>query len=186
MNKIYQSACNKPKYNLPKIISIFAAAMIGFLVSGCGFEPLYGERNQSQSAGVRQQLASVLIPEKRNRLEFLVREELVYGMTPRGQNSSAAYELDYQLRSRREELAIQQDETVTRYNYELIALYILKDRRDGRVLHQGQARSTASYNVVPSQFATLTGRKDVEARTAREVAQTIQTQIAVFFQRQEP
>lgn len=58
------------------------------------------------------------------------------------------------------------------------------DIRTGNTVHEGQSRSIASYNVVDSQFATLSAQRDAEERAAVELSEDIKLRLAIFFDRQ--
>ena len=80
-------------------------------------------------------------------------------------------------------LAIQLDNTITRYNLALTAGFELRRRGDQELLYVSSVRRVASYNVRRAPFATLTAKTDAERRAAEEVADDIRTLLALHFQR---
>ena len=46
-----------------------------------------------------------------------------------------------------------------------------------------RSKSTNSFNIVASDFATLSGETDAIERAAREVSDDIRTRLALFFTR---
>ena len=44
------------------------------------------------------------------------------------------------------------------------------------------ARAIAPYNVVDSQFATLSAERDAQERAAREVGEDIRTRLGLYFE----
>jgi LPS-assembly lipoprotein len=97
---------------------------------------------------------------------------------------ASRYDLVIRLTNTNSALAIQLDNTITRYNLTLTAAFDLKDRSDGGVVFASTVQRVASYNVRRAPFATLTAQKDAERRAAEEIADDIRTLLALNFQRQ--
>jgi LPS-assembly lipoprotein len=176
------------KHIISKGKSIAIVGLLALTVASCGFRPLYAPVSDgTQSASITNGMAKVAIPAIQDRLYHLVRKQLILGVTPRGEPTNPRFQLNMVLRPVEEGLAIQQDETISRYNFRLTANFTLVDLEEknpkmANVL-VGQARSIGAYNVVNSQFATLSAKRDVEARTAKDLADDIRLQLAVFFER---
>ena len=161
--------------------------------AGCGFQPLYGE-NTGLSDGdtpidVVSQLSDISIViavaddidgrgsglvgfETRNQLIDLLGAQNASGST---------YELQVSLKGYRRGLAVQSDASVTRFNYELSGVYRLVDLGQGEPVLSGKSRAFSAYNVVDSEFATVTARRDAEFRAARNIAEDMKLQLALFF-----
>ena len=60
---------------------------------------------------------------------------------------------------------------------------MLADARNGTTVSSGTTRSVAAFNVVRSDFATLSAERDAERRAVRDVGDEISTRLAVFFAR---
>jgi LPS-assembly lipoprotein len=86
-----------------------------------------------------------------------------------------------ELEEAKEGLAIQIDNTITRFNLTLTANYFLTDARTGTAVTAGSLRATASYNVLQSDFANVIAERDAQQRAARNVADELKTRLAVFF-----
>jgi len=99
------------------------------------------------------------------------------------QEGAARYRLIVTLSENREGLALRRDASVTRYNYVLRATFELRDAATDVVVDKGDARAIAAYNVVDSQFATLSAEQDAETRAARELAEQIRLRLGVGFER---
>jgi len=160
-------------------IGVLLAAALG----ACGFQPLYGEH--ADGGRTDAELAQIQVMEMAlGRTGHDVYNALIDRLSPNGEPSEPDYQLSIDLRETREGVAIERDASITRYNYLLTARYRLIDTRSGNVIHEGQSRSIASYNVVDSQFATLTARRDAEERAATELSEDIKLRLAIFFDRQ--
>jgi len=104
-------------------------------------------------------------------------------MTPDGEPGYPQYRLDIALKEFREGVAIQEDASITRYNYQLSGSYRLFDLGTGKVIYQGEARSVAAYNVAESPFATLSAERDAANRTALDLSGQMELALALFFER---
>lgn len=159
----------------------FAAALLATLVlCACGFTPLYA--THTASGPLSADLAAIRIEPIPDRLGQYVRNNLVDLLNGGFEPGAPAYRLAVRLSEDREGLAIERDTSITRYNYTLMAFYELRDA-EGVIVESGKARAIAAYNVVESQFATLSAEKDAEMRAAREVAETIRLRLASGFER---
>ena len=162
----------------------FRAAALGaalVLLAGCGFRPLYGQRSDGGSTFA--ELEAIAIGPIPGRVGQILRNHLLDRLTPLGQQRQARYRLEVRLSKFKEGLAIKKDEAITRANLKLTADFVLHDPRSGDPMYQGRSRSTASFNLVRSDFANLVAEQDAERRAAREISDQIMTQLAVFFSR---
>lgn len=157
-----------------------ALAAFVLLLSACGFHPLYG--------GIpgeirRLELSQVSVTPIESRLGVTLRNALIDRMTPDGEPAYPQYRLDIRLTEFREGVAIQEDASITRYNYQLTGAYQLFDLGTGKIVYQGEARSVAAYNVAESPFATLSVERDAANRTALDLSSQMELALALFFQR---
>lgn len=149
------------------------------LLSACGFQPLYG--------GVvgdirRLELSQISVTPMQSRIGSNLRNALLDRLTPEGEPPYPQYRLDLKLTEQREGVAIQDDASVTRFNYQLIAQYELFDLGIGEVIHKGTARSVAAYNVADSEFATLSAQRDATERAAQDLSNQIELRLALYFE----
>jgi LPS-assembly lipoprotein len=149
-------------------------------LSACGFRPLYATGTTPE--GMTQYYQQVAVEPIQGRQGVHLRNQLTDAFTPGGMPVSAAYRLTIRLEEQKEGLAIQHDTRITRYNYNLTAKYELKDSVSGQVLDKGIARAIAAYNVVDSQFATLSAERDAQERAAREVGEDIRIRLGLYFE----
>ena len=154
----------------------FAAAALMF-VTGCGFQPIHGERSAASSAG----LANFNIALIADRTGQMMRNELLQQMQPRGAVASPRFVLGVKLTESLTDLAIRKDNVATRANLKLIAQFSVVSRSGGSLLFSGQARSVNSYNILTSDFATLSARADARSRAVRQLALDIKERLAVWL-----
>lgn len=155
-----------------------ALVLIG-LLAGCGFHPLYG--GSVGDAGVAPQLAQIFIEPIPDRIGHALHNQLRDRLTPRGVPPQARYRLNVDLDFDKSPVALQKDQSVTRVNLTVRANYVLSDAASGTTVSSGATRSVAAYNVVRSDFATLSAERDAERRAVRDVGDEISTRLAVYF-----
>ena len=151
-----------------------------FLLSACGFQPLYAERGPEEP-GVSQELASIRVLPISNRSGQQLYNMLVDRLTPYGRPGDPEYLLTVRLATKTERLAFRTDETATRANLNLRARYQLRRASDGAVVFSGMSRSTSSYDILENPFATTVSEDDAFDRAARELSEEIRTRLAVFL-----
>ena len=158
----------------------YAFAVAGaalMVIAGCGFQPVHGERSAASSAG----LANFDIALIADRTGQMMRNELLQQMQPRGAVASPRFVLGVKLTESRTDLAIRKDNVATRANLKLIAQFSVVSRSGGSLLFSGQARSVNSYNILTSDFATLSARADARSRAVRQLALDIKERLAVWL-----
>lgn len=158
-----------------------AVVAVAALLAGCGFRPLYGTGGENQQ--VAAQLAQVRIEAIPDRTGQKLRNFLLDRINPQGQPARPLYYLQVKINVARTDLGIERDETATRAILVLTADYRLLDRTKQNVLVKGSTQSTNSFNIVASDFATLSAETDATERATREVSDDIKTRLALFFTR---
>jgi len=165
-------------FRLLRPVGLLGATII---VAACGFQPLYGSNQGVLSGPVVEDLAAVHITAISERVGQIVRNDLLDRLNPFGEPTSPRFSLAVELEEAKEGLAIQIDDTVTRFNLTLTANYFLSDAQTGTVLTTGSVRAKAAYNVLRSDFANVIAERDAQQRAAREIADEMKTRLAVFF-----
>ena len=148
-------------------------------LAGCGFRPLY---RQTPTAVVANQLAAIEVRIIADRSGQQLRTQLQTHFNPSDQSVSKQYALAVQLDESVAETVIRKDETATRANLILSARYRLTMLSSGQVLVNGRTRSTNSFNILRSEFATLASEQDARERALNNIGGEIQSHLAIFFQ----
>jgi len=156
------------------------------LLAGCGFQPLHGSHKGSagHADNIISDMALVEVAPIADRVGQMVRNQLLDLLHPGATADRPLFRLTVILTEGLEGLAIEQDDSATRYNLLLAAHFRLSNSRDGVELLKGTTRAIAAYNVVRSDYANLISERDARKRTALSVAGKIQRLIAVYFSRQ--
>jgi len=164
-----------------------AAVCCALALAACGFQPLY-MKNEG-NAGVTDDLAQVKILNVRadkpeyDRLGQQMHNLLRQRLTPQGGPATPRYTLESRISVSVERTGIQITEEATRARLTVYSSFALRKIGDTAVLYRGSERSTNSFNVANSQFATLTAEKDAAQRAVREISEAIRLRLAMYFQR---
>ena len=156
-----------------------AAALLG----GCGFQPLYGDKDYGAAGG--QELATVKVNTIPDRSGQILHYFLLDRINPHGRPATVLYSLDIQLVEQKSNVGIIKDSTATLGQLGNTANYTLYDLKKKAAVQSGRSRSFTSFQIVQSQFATLAAEKDARERTLREIADDITTKVAVFLASQK-
>ena len=154
------------------------------VVAACGFTPVYG--NRAAPGSVPAQFDRIEVTPIGGRVGLQLRNDLIDRFSARGGQTAKLYRLDIVLNARKEGLAIQQDESVTRFNYRLFGNFRLIRLSDQQVIFEDNARTYVAYNVVQSDFATLSAERDAEERAAHDLGAEIATRLSLYFKRVDP
>jgi LPS-assembly lipoprotein len=154
---------------------------LGVLLAGCSFRPML---RQVSDTGVQSDLAAVEVKTSTDRLGYLVRDNLLDELNPTGAEVPTRYVLQVHLQRQSNALAIQLDNTATRFNLSITARFSLVDADTQKVVYKSVVRRVASYNAIQDPYAELAAEQDAEKRAAHEVGTEIQTQLAIHFVRE--
>ena len=155
----------------------------GLLLAGCGFEPLYGERDQA--VATESLLNRVAVPPIENRVGQLARIELTNRLTPTRPAPMPLFTLNVKLSESKTSLAVEKDSSATRANLTIDAAFELKRISDGAKLTSGSVRSVNSYDILQSDFATLAAEQNARRRGAKDVADGIIDRLAIYLRRNQ-
>lgn len=165
---------------MPILALLFLGLAPGLV--GCGFSPLYATRNGDLAAS----LAGVAVEAPDTRLGRNLKFALIDDLQAAGTSSaSPQYVVKLSPRTYEEDVAIQQDASVTRKNIVLLVTFTLARYGEDKPLYSSIARSRTSYNRVDSEFANIIASQDGLQRSTTMVAQDIRLQLGVFFERRK-
>lgn len=151
------------------------------VVSGCGFQPLYGSRGAENIIG---EFSSIRVAPGKDRIGQLLSNELKHLLNPLREPINPKYRLRVKLTEGTTSLAVKKTALATRANLNVNSSYDLVARETGIVVNNGNHQITVSYNIYSSEYATLAAEKDVRKRAVKELAQEIRLQLGAHFKRQ--
>ena len=141
-------------------------------LAGCGFTPMYAAKQGSPATA----LAQMEVAQPDNRLEQLVRNELLRNIPP-SQQSGSAYLLDLSVNESTATLLSATGLTRQR----LTAFFMLKDKNNGKILFNGKSFADATYNHLGQQFSDQYSKEAAQRVAAKELAEDIRTRLAAWF-----
>jgi LPS-assembly lipoprotein len=150
-----------------------------FFLTACGFHPLYGR--YGANPGASQIFSSIYVEPIAEDAGYELRNSLIDLLDASGRKTNPLYALKITVKEQLQGAALQNDATITRYNYTLTADYVLVDQRSSKVVTRGEVSSLSAWNVVASPYATLTAQHDAQRRGAEELAERIRLDLGVFF-----
>ena len=157
-----------------------AALCLLFLLSACGYQPLYAKRGARDVHAETQSVKIALVADRKGQR---LRNNLLDRLNPRGEPANPKYVLDVSLTETRQDIAVRKDETSTRANFILTAQYLLRDSTNGRVVFAATSRQIASFNVSDEQFSTISSANAARKRAVNTLADEIATRVAVYLNR---
>ena len=154
-------------------IAVIGSVLIG--VSACGFKPLY----QRGGGGDEKSLSEIEVEVIKDRIGQQLRNLLIARLSPHGLAKQTAYRLTIELSESRQSLAFKKDDTATRANLIVRAKFtLLAKQRPTSVGFSGEVVSTISYNILASDFATLSAEADARKRALTIISEDIRIRLA--------
>lgn len=142
------------------------------ILSGCGFTPIYAAGDVG-----RRPLLSHMTLSSVNGIEA-VSDTVKSAFDPlvARTREDALYDLALDVTETAVPLAVQIDDSVTRYNYRLAAKYTLLRRSDNKQT-SGGVEAVASFNVVASQYSTVFAERRAREKAATALALQIERDV---------
>lgn len=155
------------------------AVLLGMLVvlSGCSFQPIHAEKSPASVAG----LANFDIAIISDRKGQMLRNELLKEMQPQGATVNPRFSLSVTLTETLSNLAIRKDNAATRANLTLSAVFSVTHRANEETLFFGDVRSVNSFNILTSDYATLSARADARRRAVKQLALQIKERLSIWL-----
>src|SRR2546430_9979120 len=174
----------------PRIaVRLLAVAALASLTAGC-FQPMYAERSDG-TPGLREKLMGVDLPpvDKPNasrdaRIGVEIRNALAFKLYGQATGMPPTHKLVLRFNSNRSSLMIDPATALpSSENYGIDAQYNLIEIASNKSVMTGSTFSRVSYDMPGSyqRFARSRAFRDAEDRAAREIAENIQTRLALFF-----
>ncbi|MFO1036149.1 MAG: hypothetical protein U1E45_04820 [Geminicoccaceae bacterium] len=147
-------------------------------LAACNLRPLHAG---ATGKVVNAELAAIEVPMQTDRLGQEMRNLLLGELNPARLEVEKVYTLNVTLDIQRQSLAIQLNDTITRYNLFIGATYELTKSADATLVYKSAARIVVSYNVGDDPYATLIAEQDSERRGLQELALRIRSELAAFL-----
>lgn len=145
-----------------RALAVLTAALA---LSGCGFTPLYGDTGLSGS------LSRIAVSTPDDRLGYRLREQLEDALGF-DRAASPAYSLSTVLEAQRRPLGRRIDDTASRYELTVRAVWTLTPANGAQAL-TGVETATVTYASADQPYAAIAAQQDGEDRAAAELARLI-------------
>ncbi|MDP4822571.1 MAG: hypothetical protein NWR47_01330 [Aestuariivirgaceae bacterium] len=166
----------------------FIVLALCLALGACGFKPLYGTSNGAESG-----LASISIPEPKDRFTQLIRNELLSAMAAPGTDGTGLYRLELRQSTATPAVIRSKSGLNQREMVEATVSFRLLEARTGKLLHEGRTFANIPFDrvgseeasdtdaQVNSEFANVQAKANAGERAAIQVAEDIRTRLAVYF-----
>lgn len=164
--------------------ALLAAALL--LPAACGFQPMYAAPDSAAQRSVAANYADIEIVNIPDREGQYLRNALIDRLYVAGRPAAARYALEIApLTTTTTNQAVRKDATYTRALMEISTTLVLRDRQSGEVVLERPQRALGSYNLLDNQFATISSRDSLNNHLLDELADSIQTALALHFRAAE-
>ena len=164
-----------------RAVRVAVVAALALNLSAC-FRPLYGPTASGEPMSAllaSVQVDDVLMAQGQERLGHYLRSELIFDLDGSGQPSAKRYRLKMQ-GSESVQTPIVSSQTGRAEAGTIVGTikYALEDLSGTKIISEGVATSTATYDRSIQRFASLRAARDAEIRLAKVLAEQIKTRIA--------
>lgn len=148
------------------------------LVSGCGFESLYAQKNIGTSTPYVE-IAN--IPDRDGQY---LRNALLDQLNSRGRPADPLYELKFSPLVRDTvNLGVRKDASATRAQVQISTKMSLVEKGSGKILLQRDLRTVGAYNLLDNQLATLSSQQTTVENILRELGDSAVMELNLYFRR---
>lgn len=170
---------------MKKLFLIFAAFLA---VQGCGFEPLYVQREKSGSwyfndkfdTSISEEMAKIKVSPIADRFGQQMRNQLLDLLTPRGTPKKPQYRLEVTVVDRQvTQQAMRRDITATSERVSYKVRYELWEGTDMKL--RSDSIAFVSYDIMANPYSTTTAQKKTESDAAKIIANDIALRLGAYF-----
>jgi len=156
------------------------AVVLPSILGGCGWSPLYADRDEDPADAALREVRVDTIPERiGQRLALALRSSF----NPRGASVPQRYVLRTTLQTVRADLGVQSQGLGTRGKLDVYATYVLSDILSGAALFTTTSHVAESFDIVANEYAALVAEEDARVRAVEELRRDITTRLTLFLQR---
>jgi LPS-assembly lipoprotein len=150
------------------------------ILSGCGWEPLYADRETTAADADLRAIKVNPIPERvGQRLEMALRTSF----NPTGEETKQRYSLSVVLTTALASLGVQSQGLGTRGIVQVYANYTLREIGTGGTLTTGSIHSADSFDIQANGYSTVVAQDDALTRSVEELCREIVARLILYLQR---
>ena len=153
-----------------------------FLLTACGFQPMYANNPVSETVSVTTGFSEVEIGNIPDRNGQILRNRLVDRMQPYGLTTQAVYKLNVtNLRESIRDLDITIRSDTTREQMKITADMELINLETGEVLLQKDLSARGSYNILENEYTSRVSKQDLREDLLIKISTQIERYIALYL-----
>jgi LPS-assembly lipoprotein len=157
-----------------------ALALVLPTLDGCGWTPLYADREAGPADAELRAIHVAPIPERIGQeLAWALRQSL----NPAGGSTPQRYLLRTTLHTVRLDLGIQTQGLGTRGRLDVTASFYLSDLRTGAPLLSGSSHTAESFDILANEYSDIVAEHDARTRAVEELRRDIVNRLTLFLQR---
>lgn len=154
------------------------------LISACGFQPLHGTMGGHEQA-VEDAFSRIKIATIPDREGQYLKNALIDSLHRNGMAQDTDYVLNVMpITESLINLDITRESDTTRGQLNLRTSFTLSSTQQNEAVLTRNLLSTASYNILGSEFATRVSEENARQNALDELARQIEQQLALYFKRQ--
>lgn len=149
-------------------------------LAGCGWAPLYADRESGPADAELRAIHLAPIPERvGQKLAWALRQSF----NPSGDPSPQRYLLRITLQTVRSDLGVQVQGFGTRGRLDAVASFFLFDIKSSAQLLTGTAHVAESFDILANEYSDIVAEDDARTRAVEELRRDIVNRLSVFMQR---
>lgn len=161
----------------------FLISFFSLFLTSCGFTPVYGDHGAG-SANVQAKFDQVHVGNIPDQAGVILRNDLLDRLYQNGEPADPQYLLTVsRITEHDTDLDITPSSTATRQEMRLLTTVVLRERATRKELMRRDLIAVGSYNLLGSEFTTLVSKQNVRENALNDLAQQIETQLALYFNR---
>lgn len=157
------------------------AGALPLLLAGCGWHPLYADR---EAAPADARLRAIRVEPIAERIGQLLELRLRNLMNPTGIATRQRYVLRTTLAVSQSALGIQSQGLASQAKLDVYATIVLDELRTGKPLLTDTIHVADGFEVSPNEYATIVAKHDARRRAVDEISRDIVTRLTFYLQRQ--
>ena len=159
--------------------------LIPLLLTGCGFQPLYGKKTSDKD--ISKVFAGVKVDDIPAKNGQMLRIKLEDKLNPDGIAAKPEYRLHVIFRSSVTPIGVARDGTVSRYNVYLTSKFVLYRTSDDKPVTSGDIGYVDSYNnLTNAYFSTYISSEDALKNGVNEMSELYRERLSSYFNEGAP
>jgi len=165
-------------------MKIIAFAATAFLITACGFHPVYGV-NKYTPVGAETKFSQIAIDIIPDREGQYLRNALIDRFHRNGKADKTNYRITIApLQETQRNLDVTIDADTTRAQLSIKTTMTLRDTISNKDIVNRELISTASYNVLGSEFTNRVSEQSTRENVLDDLARQIEMQVGLYFKRE--